>query len=176
MESKAKLFGHPLHQQLVALPVGMLVLAVLCDIAGLVSGQALPHLLAYWAMAGGIIFATIAAVFGIIDLTAVPARTRAARIGWMHGVGNTVVLVLFMASWVLRRASEQQQPTTIALMLSFVAAGVLLVTGWLGGELVSRLGVGVSDGAGLNASSSLDKQPEGARAAAAAPSPPPPRL
>ena len=36
------------------------------------------------------------------------------------------------------------------------------VTGWLGGELVERLGVGVDDGANLNAPSSLSgKAPHG---------------
>jgi hypothetical protein len=32
------------------------------------------------------------------------------------------------------------------------------VTGWLGGELVDRLGVGVDDGANLNAPSSLSSR------------------
>ena len=36
-----------------------------------------------------------------------------------------------------------------------VAVVVALGTGWLGGELVDRLGVGVDDGANLNAPSSL---------------------
>lgn len=38
-----------------------------------------------------------------------------------------------------------------------IAAGVriALVTGWLGGELVDRLGRGVEDGANLDAPSSL---------------------
>jgi hypothetical protein len=33
--------------------------------------------------------------------------------------------------------------------------GDCLVTGWLGGELVDRLGVGVDEGANLNATNSL---------------------
>jgi hypothetical protein len=33
------------------------------------------------------------------------------------------------------------------------------VTGWLGGELVDRLSVGVDDGAHLNAPSSLSNRP-----------------
>ncbi len=33
------------------------------------------------------------------------------------------------------------------------------VTGWLGGELVDRLGVGVDDGAHLNSPSSLTGRP-----------------
>jgi hypothetical protein len=43
----------------------------------------------------------------------------------------------------------------LALVLSFAAAVLALGTGWLGGELVDRLGVGVDDGAHLDAPSSL---------------------
>src|SRR5438309_9380663 len=42
-------------------------------------------------------------------------------------------------------------PSTTALVLSFVAVALALVTGWLGGELVDRLGVGVDRGAHLDA-------------------------
>jgi hypothetical protein len=34
-----------------------------------------------------------------------------------------------------------------------------LVTGWMGGELMDRLGVGVDEGAHLNATSSLSGEP-----------------
>jgi hypothetical protein len=50
-----------------------------------------------------------------------------------------------------------------------------LVTGWLGGELVERLGVGVDEGAHLQAPSSLSGKP--ARAGAErTPTPAPPRV
>jgi hypothetical protein len=39
-----------------------------------------------------------------------------------------------------------------------VGAILSLLTGWLGGELVDRLGVGVDDGANLDAPSSLSKK------------------
>ena len=42
-----------------------------------------------------------------------------------------------------------------ALVLSFAGFGLAGVTGWLGGELVDRLGVGVDDGAHLDAPNSL---------------------
>jgi len=48
-----------------------------------------------------------------------------------------------------------QQPPVLAYALSFVAGGCALFTGWLGGELVDRLSVGVDDGANVNAPSSL---------------------
>jgi hypothetical protein len=43
--------------------------------------------------------------------------------------------------------------------LSLAAVGLSLVTAWLGGELVDRLGVGVDDGANLDAPSSLTNEP-----------------
>ena len=46
-----------------------------------------------------------------------------------------------------------------ALALGFVGLGTALVTGWLGGELVDRLGVGVDEGANLDAPNSLTGQP-----------------
>jgi uncharacterized membrane protein len=63
-------------------------------------------------------------------------------------------VLLFAVSWILRRP-EPASPPGIALALSFGAVVIALVAGWFGGELVDRLGVGVDDGAHLNASSSL---------------------
>ena len=48
---------------------------------------------------------------------------------------------------------SRDQPAAIALEL--IALGLGSVTGWLGGELVDRLGVGVDDGAHLNAPNSI---------------------
>lgn len=40
-------------------------------------------------------------------------------------------------------------------MLGIIALVLALIAGWLGGELVERLGVGVDEGAHLNAPNSL---------------------
>jgi uncharacterized membrane protein len=53
------------------------------------------------------------------------------------------------------RAAFPEQPPVLALVFSFSGAGLALVSGWLGGELVERLGVGVDPGANVNAPSSL---------------------
>jgi hypothetical protein len=45
----------------------------------------------------------------------------------------------------------------LALILGFVAIVLAVVTGWLGGELVERLGVGVDESAGLDSPSSLSR-------------------
>lgn len=75
--------------------------------------------------------------------------TRAKAIGLRHGLGNVVVVLLFTASWFMRKPLPSQ-PSMGALTLSFIALALALVTGWLGGELVDRLGVGVDHGAHLN--------------------------
>jgi len=80
-----------------------------------------------------------------------------------------VVVGLFAASWFLRR-DDPGNPEGAAITLSVLAVLLALVTGWLGGELVDRLGVGVEEGANLNAPSSLSGEPaagKGVRAAAA---------
>jgi hypothetical protein len=60
-----------------------------------------------------------------------------------------------------------EAPPTEAIVAALAGAGLAAVTGWLGGELVDRLGVGVDDGAHLDAPSSLSELPAGATAGAA---------
>jgi uncharacterized membrane protein len=66
-----------------------------------------------------------------------------------------VVVVLFAVSWLLRRGQTDYQPDGLAFWLGVVAVVLALATAWAGGELVERLGVGVDDGANLDAPSSL---------------------
>lgn len=74
--------------------------------------------------------------------------------GLWHGALNVLVVLLFAVSWNLRRP-EPAAPSSLALTLSFAAVVIAVVAGWFGGELVDRLGVGVDEGANLNAPSSL---------------------
>jgi uncharacterized membrane protein len=154
MRAKARLFGHPIHQMLIVFPLGLLATSLFFDIARLSSGNPQWSTIAYYLIGVGIISGLVAAVFGLIDWLSIPAGTRAKRIGLLHGGGNVVVVVLFAGSWLLRRA-DPGNPVTPAIVLSVLAVLLALVTGWLGGELVDRLGVGVEEGANLDAPSSL---------------------
>jgi uncharacterized membrane protein len=154
MESRVKLLGHPVHQMLIVFPLGLLGMAVIFDILAFALGNGYWSEIALWMMVAGIVTGLLAAPFGVIDWLAIPARTRAKRIGAIHGLGNVVVLALFGGSALLRWA-EPQNPAGLALTLSIGGLCLALVTGWLGGELVDRLGVGVDAGAHLDAPSSL---------------------
>lgn len=157
MESRAKLLGHPIHQMLIVFPLGVLGMAVIFDIIGLARSQAAWFDRSYWMIAAGVITALIAAVFGVVDFLGIPRSTRARRVGLWHGAGNVIVVLLFIGSWLLRPAGAVQPPA-IAFILSFLGLGLALITGWLGGELVDRLGVGVGNGANLDAPSSLQSR------------------
>jgi uncharacterized membrane protein len=158
MESKAKILGHPIHQMLIPFPFGLLATAVIFDIIYLIWGNPTMVTVSYWMIVAGIIGAIAAAPFGLIDWLAIPKSTRAKSVGLIHGLGNVVVLLLFLGSCYLRYSTPQippYVPSTAALALSFIGFALAGGTGWLGGELVDRHGVGVDDGANLNAQSSL---------------------
>lgn len=158
MESRAKLLGHPIHPMLIVFPLGLLTTAVIFDLIRLLTGKGYWSEIAFWMIIAGVIGGLAAAIFGLIDWLAIPAGTRAKTIGLYHGVGNVVVIGFFLASWLLRRDAPAT-PSAFAQVLSFLGIGIGLVTSWLGGELVDRLGVGVDEGAHLNAPSSLSGQP-----------------
>jgi uncharacterized membrane protein len=155
MESRAKAFGHAIHPMLIVFPLGLLVTAVVFDILYLATDRPGFAIAAAYSIAGGLIGGLLAAVFGLIDWLAIPGGTRAKRVGAVHGLGNVGVVALFAVSWLLRLGDNNWEPGAAAMVFSF--AGVVLgaVTAWMGGELVERLGVGVDEGASLDAPSSL---------------------
>ena len=155
MESRVKLFGHPVHPMLIIFPAGLFATAVIFDILYLVFGNATFATVSFYIIAAGVIGGLLAAIFGFIDWLALPSNSRAKSIGGWHGLGNFVIVVLFAISWFLRRGNLNFTPGTPALILSFVGIVLALVTLWIGGELVYRLGVAVDPGANVNAPSSL---------------------
>lgn len=154
MESKAKLFGHPVHQMLIVFPLGLLAMSLIFDVIALAAGWSGLHQASWYMIAAGVISGLVAAVFGLIDFLAIPPGTRAKRVGALHGGGNVLVVVLFALSWWLRR-DNPATPEILAVVISGAAAAIATFTGWLGGELVGRLSVGVDEGAHLDAPSSL---------------------
>lgn len=159
MASKAKLLGHPVHPMLIPIPLGLLGTAAVFDLIYLAGRTEELATTSFFMIAAGILGGLLAAVFGLVDWLAIPRGTRAKRIGMLHGLGNVAVVALFAASWLLRLGQPDYAPQAPAIVLSVGAALLALVSGWLGGELVNRLGVGVDEGANLNAPSSLSGKP-----------------
>ncbi|HSL44916.1 MAG TPA: DUF2231 domain-containing protein [Anaerolineales bacterium] len=158
MESRVKLFGHPVHPMLIVFPLGLLATAVIFDILYLIFGNRSLVTASYYMIAAGVLGGLLAAIFGFIDWLALPNNSRAKSIGLWHGLGNFVIVLLFAGSWLLRRNNVDFIPDGLALILGFAATGLALITAWIGGELVYRLGVGVDPGAHVNAPNSLTNE------------------
>ena len=158
MESKVKSMGHPLHPMMVNFPLGLLITAAVFDIVHLVTNNGYWSEIAFWLITAGVIGGLLAAAIGTIDWLAIPAGTRAKKVGLWHGGGNYLILLFFIVSWFLRLQAISS-PSIVAYALSFLGAALLGITGWLGGELTLRMGIGVDEGANLNAPSSLSGLP-----------------
>src|SRR2546425_13348411 len=158
MEAKATLFGHPVHQMLIVFPLGLLATSFFFDVAYLIVHRSELAVVSDWMIFAGVIGALIAAVFGLIDWVHIPRRTRAKKVGFWHGLGNVIAVGLFAGSWFLRRPNPSD-PAIFVIILSSMGVGLALITSWLGGGLVDRYGVGVAEGAHLDAPGSLSGRP-----------------
>jgi uncharacterized membrane protein len=154
MEARARLLGHSIHQMLIVFPLGLLAMGVIFDLIFFGADKEIFAAVAYWMIVAGIVGALVAAPFGFADWLKIPVNTRARRVGAWHGGGNLVVALLFIISAWLRTDSVVAPPTA-AYVCSFLGAILALFTAWAGGELVDRLGVGVDEGAHVDAPSSL---------------------
>jgi uncharacterized membrane protein len=155
MEARAKILGHPVHQMLIPIPLGLFITAAVIDIVAAFTDWRLLSVVSFWNLVIGIATALIAAVFGTIDWTAIPKGTRAKRVGAVHGIGNVLMVGLFFVAVLLRVDEPAWAITGGALALEIVALAIGTVTGWLGGELVDRHAIGVHPDAHPNAPSSL---------------------
>ena len=153
----AKLLGHYVHPMLIVFPLGLFVTSIIFDVIHFITGTPTWSIVSYWMIAAGAIGGLVAAVFGLADWLPLDGGTRARRIGMWHGLGNVVVVALFALSWLLRRG-DPGSPSTGAFVLVILGGALGLVTGWLGGELVERLGIGVDQGAQPNAPNSLSSK------------------
>jgi uncharacterized membrane protein len=139
MASPAQVARHPIHPMLIVFPIGLWVFAFICYTVFMLGGGDVWRTVALYAMAGGIIGAALAAIPGMIDLLSMqPTRTR--TIGIWHMILNISVLTLFAVSFGLQIAAVATNAVSYALAL--IAVLLLLVSGWLGGEMVYVHGSG----------------------------------
>ncbi len=158
MKSRARIAGHSIHPMLVVFPLGLLATSFFFDIIRMGTGNSTFGVASFYMIAAGVIGGLAAAVFGFVDWLAIPEHTRARQVGALHGIGNVVVTGLFILSWIVR-IPDPGHPARGAFILSLIGVLLALVTGWLGGELVERLGVGVDTGAHFDSPSSLSNHP-----------------
>jgi len=146
MRASANIGGHPIHPALIPIPIGLWVFSFVADLIFLWRGNPIwADYIAFYTLLGGIIGAALAAVFGMIDRLGM-TETDAVPTANLHMVLNVVALLIFVASFYLRTASGMHMTGgsfKVPFLLSLIGVILIGVSGYLGGELVFRYGVGV---------------------------------
>lgn len=143
--------GHPLHAMLSDLPVGTTTAAVAFDLMEMVTRRREWSFATRAALGAAVVSGGAAALVGLWDYQEVPHEHPARRVGTVHGWVNAGALSLLALSFVARlrgmsdnrgRRSERAEagPGVFAHATALAALLALGVSGWLGGELVFRLG------------------------------------
>jgi uncharacterized membrane protein len=144
MRSKANIAGHPIHPMLIPLPLGLWVTSFVVDILFYFTRHQTLLVISKFMIAAGCIAALVAALFGIIDWLAIKDGEVKSVANW-HARLNIIALIIFAVSLFLRLSAYSQivgRRLTIPFLLSLVGVILITISGWLGGELVFRYGVG----------------------------------
>ena len=146
METPASIRRHPIHVMLVPIPIGAWIFALVADGVAFANGAPSWRTAAFYAIGIGVVGALLAAVPGLIDLLSLP-RGSTRRTGMVHMTVNLVAVIIFAANLTMRWSAPDHAGSVALTVLGVLLIGV---SGWLGGEIVYRRGVGVSSDGGLS--------------------------
>jgi nitrite reductase/ring-hydroxylating ferredoxin subunit/uncharacterized membrane protein len=138
--------GHPLHVMLVHLPIGLLLLSFVFDVASLAAGPQWVRP-AFWTMSLGVATALLAAIPGLADYSDIRRDHPARKIATWHMLLNVAAVALYAVNLVLRWRLDdgygQPRAAILPVALSLVGVAILSVSGYLGGVMVYDDGIGV---------------------------------
>ena|SRR5687767_2222252 len=146
MQSKASIGGHPIHPMLIPFPLALWATSFGVDILFYFLRHPTLLVIAKFMLAAGCLAAVAAAIFGIIDWLAIK-NGEVKRVANWHARLNVAALVVFAISLFLRMGQYSDlvgRRLTIPFLLSLVGVILITISGWLGGELVYRYGVGLT--------------------------------
>ena len=161
MESRLKLFGHPIHTMVVGFPIGLYTTALACDALYLVLNDAFWFRMAYWAIVFGLVTHLAAIATGLPDFLAIMReRNLARRPATSHVIFGVSLLVVQVLNIAVRNAGDLPAGGSIAmpLIVNIIAVTLTSVQGWYGGELVYRHLIGIEVPESSGAGKHKDKQ------------------
>jgi len=161
MSSPASIKNHPIHPMLVALPIGLWVFALVCDIVVAAGGSPAWSTAGSYCVTAGIVGALLAAVPGFVDYLSIH-EAEMKRIATYHMLINLGAVLIFAVNLWSRVAAPEN--TAAPLVLSIVGVIGILISGWLGGEMVYVKGMAVQAVEDLSRQQSA-RPPETRRAA-----------
>jgi uncharacterized membrane protein len=144
-KSTAQIAGHPIHPMLVPFPIVFFVATFITDIVFMRTLNTGWAMASEWLLGAGLAMAALAALAGLTDVFG-EKRIRDLNQAWWHAGLNVIAVLISLYNFYIRySAGAAQGVTTTEIVLSGIVVLILLVTGWLGGELVFKHRVGVED-------------------------------
>jgi uncharacterized membrane protein len=141
--STAKIGGHPIHPMLIPFPIVCFIGALVTDVVFLNNHDPGWATASRYLLAVGLVFAALAAVAGLTDFMG-DDRIRSSSTALQHMLANVAAVVLELVNFFLR-LNNNDSIAKIGIYLSAIVVLILIFSGWKGGELVFRHGVGVID-------------------------------
>jgi uncharacterized membrane protein len=138
-QSTAKFGGHPIHPMLVPFPIVCFILTFVLDILYVRGNTAVAHA-SNWLLAIGLAFAVLAALAGLTDFLGEKRIQGPDAI--KHAIANVTVVVLEVINLFMRHKNPGFIAST-GVYISLVVVLILLYSGWKGGDLVFKHGMGV---------------------------------
>jgi uncharacterized membrane protein len=142
-QSTAKIGGHPIHPMLIPFPIVCFIGVLVTDIVFLNNHDPGWATASRYLLGVGIVMAALAAVAGLTDFMG-DDRIRGLGDALKHMLANVTAVVLEIVNFVVRLNSDEAI-AKIGIILSVVVVVILIYSGWKGGDLVFRHGIGVDD-------------------------------
>jgi uncharacterized membrane protein len=130
---------HPLHPMLVSLPIGLFISTLICDVLYLLSGRDMTwYDAATWAGAAGFASALVAAIPGLGDYLTLRMGSGARTTATLHMLANLALVFAFAAALplMLDEGATGGAALVAVIALHVIGCALLVVSGWLGGELI----------------------------------------
>ncbi|HEV8136167.1 MAG TPA: DUF2231 domain-containing protein [Pyrinomonadaceae bacterium] len=144
MKSKASVAGHPIHPMLIPFPLALWATSFAVDVLFYFLRHPTLLIIAKFMIAAGCLGAIAAAIPGIIDWLTIKNGEVKRAANW-HARLNVAALVVFAISFFMRMGRYSElvgRRLTLPFLLSAVGVILISISGWLGGELVFRYGIG----------------------------------
>jgi uncharacterized membrane protein len=142
--STMRIFQQPIHPILVPIPIACFVGVLLTDLTYWRSAEMMWADFSAWLVSVGVIFAYLAALFGLIDFLS-SRSIRAQPPAWPHAIGNILLLILATLNMFVHSRDAWTSVVPWGLVLSAATVLVLMFTAWMGRALVYRYRVGVAE-------------------------------
>lgn len=122
---------HPLHVLLGAYPVACFSGAFLTDIVYMNTAVMMWANFSVWLITAGLVMGGAAAIVGIVEAVMTKGN-RALRPGWVHSIGNALVLVLSLWNVFVHSRDAWTSVVPTGIILSGIVTVLVIVVNWFG--------------------------------------------